>query len=116
MSKIINLPSGATATLRDPRSLKHKDRRQIIGGVSVEKTVSNGYELIDNMIAVLVEEWSLDLLPPSVKMDSLGELSIPDYDALQKEAEEAMGALFPQLAKTDQTEADPKATTGSSNA
>ena len=41
----------------------------------------------------------------------LDELSIPDYDALQKEAEEAQKILFPQTSLTEETDKDPKALT-----
>jgi hypothetical protein len=49
------------------------------------------------LISVLVESWSFDLLPPSVKLDSLGELSLKDYDTLETEATKLMPELFPAL-------------------
>jgi hypothetical protein len=39
-----------------------------------------------------------------------------DYDALVEMTKEAQEVLFPSLAKTDETEKDPKATTADSNA
>jgi hypothetical protein len=56
------------------------------------------------------------LIPPSVKPESIGELSIEDYDALQEECQKFMALLFPQLAATVEGEADPKVTSGNSNA
>ena len=107
MSKIVNLPSGATATLRDPKSLKQKDRARLYVTDSNGSDIANGVAVMNNLIAVLIEEWSFDLVPPSVKIDSLGELSIGDYDALQEHAEAAMPLLFPKL--QDSTDSDPKA-------
>jgi hypothetical protein len=115
MSKIINLPSGATATIRDPRTLKQKDRQKVLVSVNSENnSVAAAVSFTDSTIAVLVEEWSFDLLPPSVKLESLGELSIADYDALAEAANDGIQFLFPQLRQTAETEADPKATTANS--
>lgn len=115
MSKIVNLPSGGTATLRDPRELKQKDRQRILTSISTDATnVAAAVTFTDSAIATLIEEWSFDLIPPSVKIESLGELSIADYDVLAEEANNAMNYLFPQLRKTVETEADPKATTENS--
>jgi hypothetical protein len=114
MSRIINLPSGATATLRDPKTLKQKDRAKLYEE-DIDGSVKSGMAMMARLISVLVEEWSFDLIPPSVKIDSLGELSIADYDVLVEEAEAAMSVLFPALTKTEAAEADPKAPTAKSN-
>jgi hypothetical protein len=87
MSKIINLPSGNTATIKDPRSLKQKDRKRTIVETNGGATLASGMAMMDNLIAVLVEEWSFDLIIPSIKIESLDELATADYDALQEEAE-----------------------------
>ena len=114
MSRIINLPSGNTATLRDPKTLKQKDRAKLYEE-DVDGSVKSGMAMMGRLISVLVEEWSFDLLLPSIKLEMLGELSIADYDALTEEAEGAMSVLFPALAKTEAAEADPKAPTAKSN-
>jgi hypothetical protein len=114
MSKIINLPSGATATIRDPRTLKQKDRQKVLVSVNAENNVAAAVSFTDSAIAILVEEWSFDLIPPAVKIESLGELTIADYDALAEAANEGIQFLFPQLRATAETEADPKATTANS--
>jgi hypothetical protein len=112
MSKIISLPSGATVTLRDPKEFKQKDRVKIYEGAGANEleTLSGGMAMIDRILSVLIEEWSFDLLPPSIKIDSLGEMSIPDYDRLTDEAQNALAVLFPQLQPADASvvEADPK--------
>lgn len=97
--KEIKLPSGNTVKLRDPKSLKVKDRKKVLRAAGMEDTaVAQGLSVIDGLIAMMVEEWSFDLLPPSVDIKSLDELDIPDYDALSKEAESARNVLFPSFA------------------
>ena len=116
MSRIINLPSGATATIKDPRTLKQKDRKRTYVETNGSPSLASGMAMMDNLIAVLIEEWSFDLIIPSIKLESLDELETGDYDALQDEAEKALPLLFPRLGKTVENEADPKAITGDSNA
>jgi hypothetical protein len=117
MSKQIKLPSGATATLKDPKTLKVKDRKRVLRASEVDGgDLSKAMALSDSLIAMLVEDWSFDLIIPSVKLDTLDELDMADYDALVEMTKEAQEVLFPSLAKTDETENDPKATTADSNA
>lgn len=119
MAKVITLPSGNTVTLRDAKEFKQKDRVKIYEGTATNdlETISGGLAMVDRILGVLIEEWSFDLIPPSIKIESLGELSIPDYDRLSDEAQNALTTLFPQLRETDATvESDPKATTENSEA
>jgi hypothetical protein len=64
---------------------------------------------------VIVEDWSFDLVIPSIKSEILGELDVADYDALTEEAKIALEVLFPKTSKTLEAEADPKAPTDNSN-
>lgn len=116
MSKKIKLPSGATVTLKDPKSFKVKDRKKVmtIADETQGGDLTKAMALADALIALLVEEWSFDLVPPSVKIDSLGELDMTDYDFLVEQTKDAQKYLFPNLAETPETEADPKAPTGNS--
>jgi hypothetical protein len=117
MSKQIALPSGATATLRDPSSLKQKDRAKLYDGLEGDVTsISSGMQIVTRLISILVEDWSFELIIPSVKEESLGELSIADFDFLSEQAQGAMSVLFPQLAKTVDGDSNPKATTENFNA
>ena len=111
MSRVINLPSGETATLRDAKTLKQKDRTKVLLSSNADNAVAGGLSMTDTLIAALIEEWSFDLILPSVKIEMLGELAIADYDVLQTEAEAAMQVLFPKLGQTLEAEADPKAPT-----
>lgn len=96
--KKITLPSGNTVTLRDPKTLKVKDRKKVLKAAGEhDSTIAQGLSIIDGLIAMLIEEWSFDLIIPSVKIDSLDELDISDYDALSSEAETARAVLFPQF-------------------
>lgn len=117
MSNKIKLPSGATVTLKDPKGFKVKDRKKVMQIADETKggDLSKAMALADALIAILVEEWSFDLLPPSIKIDSLGELDMADYDFLVEQTKDAQKYLFPNLAETPETEADPKAHTENSN-
>lgn len=96
--KKIELPSGNNATFRDPETLRVKDRSKVLMAIGNENnSVAQGLKLIDGLLALLIKDWSFDMIIPSVKIDSLGELSIPDYDALTKAAEEARQKLFPSF-------------------
>ena len=114
MSEQVTLPSGATATLRDPNTLKVKDRKKIFANANGQEGIMQAMSLTDGIIACLVTEWSFDLIPPSIKIESLDELSMADYDALSEHAAKAQEVLFPNVAKTLETEADPKADTANS--
>lgn len=117
MSKQIKLPSGASVTLRDPKTFKVKDRKRIMKASDVEGgDLTKALALSDALIALLVEDWSFELLIPSVKADSLDELDPVDYDALVDLTKEAQTHLFPNLSKTVENEANPKAPTENSNA
>jgi hypothetical protein len=116
MSKKITLPSGATVTLKDPSLLRVKDRKRVLRSAEVEGgDLSKALALGDALIAMLVEDWSFEFLIPAVKIDNLDELEMKDYDALVEETKDAQKFLFPNLAETEETEADPKAPTANSN-
>lgn len=113
----ISLPSGASVTLKDPKTLKVKHRKAIItASEAYEGQLSRAYALGDALIACMVEEWSFDLLIPSVQIQSLDELTPEDYDTLQEACKDVQKYLFPSLSKNDENDNDPKATTANSNA
>lgn len=116
MSEKVTLPSGETATLRDASTLRVKDRKKIFSNANDKEGIMQALSLTDGLIACLVTEWSFDLLPPAVKIESLDELSMADYDFLAELAGKAQEILFPSLAKTPENEADPKVSTANSNA
>jgi hypothetical protein len=117
MSKKITLPSGATVTLKDPASLRVKDRKRVLKTADVEGgDLTRALALGDALIAMLIEDWSLDLLIPALKIDNLDELEMSDYDALVDATKDAQKFLFPSLGDTIENEDDPKAPSDNSNA
>lgn len=117
MSKKITLPSGATVTLKDPASLRVKDRKRVLKTADVEGgDLTRALALGDALIAMLIEDWSLDLLIPALKIDNLDELEMKDYDALVDETKDAQKFLFPSLGETIENEEDPKALSDNLNA
>lgn len=112
MSKKITLPSGATATLKDPSLLRVKDRKKVLKSTDVEGgELTKALALQAALIAMLIEDWSFDFAIPNINLDSLDELEMRDYDALIEETSEAQKYLFPSIADTPENEANPKATT-----
>lgn len=118
MAKKITLPSGATVTFKDPNTLRVKDRKRVMRVTDETEggELSKAMALTDSLLAMLIEDWSFDLIIPSVKLDTLGELTMEDYDFLVEETKDAQKSLFPKLAKTEETEADPKVHTDNLNA
>ena len=117
MSKEITLPSGVTVTLKDPASLRVKDRKRVLKTADVEGgDLTRALALGDALIAMLIEDWSLDLLVPALKIDNLDELEMKDYDALVEATKDAQKFLFPSLGESVENEQDPKAPTDNSNA
>lgn len=115
MTQKVTLPSGATVTLRDPNELRVKDRTKIYANANNQEGILQALSLTDGLIASLITEWSFDLIPPSIKIDSLGELTMADYDVLAQYALEAQKVIFPDISKTVESELDPKADTANSN-
>jgi hypothetical protein len=114
MSKTITLPSGATAEIREPQTLLKKDRDKVLANASEHtEGLMQAVALQDGLIAVSVLSWSFDLVPPSIKITSLGELSLADYQALADESLKAQEYLFPTLDAGNQD--DPKAPTANFN-
>ena len=111
MSKQIILPSGTSVTLKDPKTLLMKDRNKVLQIANDQDGIMQAVALQNGLIAVLIQEWSFDLILPSIRIDSLGELTPMDYETLATEAANAQEYLFPNMTKTDASEADPKATT-----
>jgi hypothetical protein len=114
MSKEIKLPSGNTVRMREPETLLKKDRDKVLQIASEADTqIMQAVNMTDGLIAVSVLEWSFDLIPPSIKITSLGELTLKDYEVLSAEALKAQEFLFPEIESGNSD--DPKADTANSN-
>jgi hypothetical protein len=111
----VELPSGGWAIFKDVSTLRVKDRKKVLKNASAEEGLMQALSIVDGLIAILVEEWSIELIIPSIKINSLEELTMADYDVLAEEAGKAQKMLFPSLAKTEETEADPESPFGNAN-
>jgi hypothetical protein len=116
MSKTITLPSGNTAVLRDPSTLRYKDRKKVIDAASGKEGASAIMAMSEAIVAILIESWSFDLIIPSVSINSLGELTNADMDALATEALAVQDVIFPSLSSTPETESNPDSPFANSNA
>jgi len=116
MSKKINLPSGATVTIKDAAELKVKDRNRIMRAGDNESQAEKGIAIGNALLATIIEDWSYDLLIPSVKEDSIEELPIKDYVTLMKETESLTKDLFPDLNDTDENKLNADSPLDGSNA
>jgi len=115
-SKEITLPSGATVTIKDARMLLVRDRNKVLECAGEQEGVMQAVGMQNGLIAVMVENWSFDLIPPNVRLDSIEELTPLDYEALLEHALPAQTALFPGLAATETNVSDPKVSTANFNA
>ena len=116
MSNKITLPSGATVTIKDSKELKVKDRNRIMRAGDGESTAERGIAIANALLATIIEDWSYDLLIPSVKVDTIEELPIPDYVALMKQIDSLTKELFPDLNDTDDNRKNPDSPLENSNA
>lgn len=113
--KKIELTNGAWAIFKDPKTLRVRDRKNVLRNASNEEGLMQGVSIIDGLIAILVKEWSFEMPIPSIRIMVLEDLEIPDYDILATEAGKAQEALFPSLAETDATKANPDSPFGKSS-
>jgi len=114
MSNTIKLPSGNTVVLKDLSTLKVGDRKRVIKATDKQEgDLSKAMALGDALIAMMIEKWSFDLILPSVRLETLDELSMADYDALTEATKDVQNSLFPSLTDSPANEADPKAPTAS---
>jgi hypothetical protein len=115
MSNKITLPSGATVTLKDATLLRVKDRKRVLKSADAEGgDLSKALALGDALIAMLIEEWSFEMLIPALKIENIDELEMKDYDFLVEQTKDAQQFLFPALSETEKNDSDPKALTENS--
>ena len=68
------------------------------------------------LLATIIEEWSYDLMIPSVKEDSIEELPIKDYVELMKQTDQLTKDLFPDLNDSDENKLNADSPLDDSNA
>jgi hypothetical protein len=82
-SKTVKLPSGAEVVLKDPKTLRVRDRKKVFEQASNAKEgIMQALSLSDGLLAILIESWTLDLIIPSVRIESIDEMEMADYDYL----------------------------------
>ena len=117
MSEIVKLPSSNTATLRDPKTLKHKDRVKALTNINDAHNAFTQLEGVQSaLISMLITEWSFDLPIPSILISTLGELDLGDYDTLALEADKAQKVLNISFSNTPENELNPDSPLDNSNA
>ena len=116
MSKNITLPSGNTVVLRDPSTLRVKDRKKVVAAANNQEGLLQAMSMTDGLIAVLIESWSFDLIIPSIHIASLDELTMPDYDAIALEASKAQSMIFTDFSETPANLNNPDSPLGDLNA
>jgi hypothetical protein len=108
--------SGAKVVLRDPKALKQKDRKKIYANTQgVDQGIMTALSLTDGILAIMVESWELDMPIPSVRITSLDELDIADYDHLTELSKDFQKAIFPSLVDTPENAKDTDSPFGNSN-
>jgi hypothetical protein len=112
----VELPSGGWATFKDATTLRVKDRKKILKNANNEEGLMQALSIVDGLIACLVEEWSFEAPIPAIKITTLEDLTMADYDVLADEAGKAQKILFPALAKTEEAEKDVDSPFDNSNA
>lgn len=99
--------SGAKVVLRDPKSLKQKDRKKIYANTKgIDEGIMTALSLTDGILAIMVESWELELPIPSLNITSLDELDIADYDHLTELSKDFQKAIFPSLVDTPENAKD----------
>jgi hypothetical protein len=79
-------PFGSDSSIQRPCDTTRKRPQEGSTRSKRREGLLQAMSIIDGLIAILVEEWSFDMLPPAVSIKSLEELTMADYDALSAEA------------------------------
>jgi hypothetical protein len=118
MSKLLKLPSGNTVTVKEAQDYTLKDRKFVLRDLNQNDldNISDMMEVLERVIIVSIEEWSFDLIPPSIKPESLDTLKLDDMDVLNRFAKDSLTTLMPNLMDKTEGEPDPKVITPSSDA
>jgi hypothetical protein len=114
----IPLPSGGWAILRDPKTMRSRDKKNLLRGVKGKPDADNpvgfAVDLTDALITYMITEWHIpyggDWAIPAlcIAFDPqtggavvLDDLEIPDYDALTDAVKPAQELLFPDPVTPD---------------
>jgi hypothetical protein len=108
MSERITLPSGNWIQLRDYRELRRGDKKRALKAVEdPESLLGSSYDVVDGLLAVLVESWSYPLPLPSVDPSVVEQLPYEDDNDIVEAVGPAARALFSKKpAPTEEQVAD----------
>ena len=113
----VDVPGG-WISLRDPKRVKERDRRPIMGkAASLRSSMTEesnldligAYELNDLVAIALIESWSFG---DTVSIEVLTDLEATSYDAIQKVTAPLLAQLMPSFEPTP----DPESPTDPSGA
>jgi hypothetical protein len=110
----IDIPSGGWVSMREPSSITHGERKALIRAWEADKRdgVDKGIDFTESLIALFVEEWSLEGVPvPSKDRTVLDGLPVHDYDTLSHTVTEYQQRMYLKF----DPDPDPKARTGLSS-
>ena len=91
----IELPDGNWVEFRSANDLRNKDRDAVLlASDSAEGRYATGLAVVRTLIIISVISWSF---PFPVSVESLGELTMQQYDALSDAMDPYRKAMFPSF-------------------
>jgi hypothetical protein len=105
----LELPSGGWVEVADASKIRAKHRKRVLDQLNIDrmqsKTIGSGLDVVDGLMLMMIDKWDIEYLPgvarPMDWPESIGELTIPDYDALSAAMEPARKVLFPDPVTVD---------------
>lgn len=119
----IPLPSGGVVVLRDPKTLRSREKRLIDlafadAGIGERPNASAGLVGRHELAKYMIVSWVLPYKPgapvPSEDPDALDDLEIPDYDAIVTAVMPSLLLLYGNRAKTPDDSGTPGSPTAPS--
>ena len=112
MDRRVDLPSGGYAVLRDPLTVTNKERKPIVAQMDAaqrnpDQIVTN-FDLTEQLVVLMVKEWTHPFPLPSQSRDSLDEIPTLDYDRLCISVQDKESRIFLDINEKP----DPKAQNG----
>ena len=113
MDRRVDLPSGGYAVLRDPLTVTNKERKPIVAQMDAaqrnpDQIVTN-FDLTEQLVVLMVKEWTHPFPLPSQSRDSLDEIPTLDYDRLCISVQDKESRIFLDVTEKP----DPKDQNGS---
>ncbi|MHB8671100.1 MAG: hypothetical protein ACYDAD_11200 [Acidimicrobiales bacterium] len=93
-----------SAETREALATTGEDRVQAVSGALKAEDVGVLYEINDLLIVALVKAWSLQTPALPLTLETVGDLTGADYDALLKATSVHVSAMMPDFGTEDPTE------------